>query len=149
MVNILTYPITVLEKRGWIEEVRFKYIDNWFANQEELTAVHGPSSSVPSKPKHRWAKLNQPLPPIPEESSPASSPDRAPNPGPSTEPDHLFTGMGAPPSSPMYSTYFHELPGAQESQRNTGPSNPSTEFDSDHELVAAVANKRVPDGVRL
>jgi hypothetical protein len=141
--------------------------ENPFARPKESSAA-GPSSSLPPlKPLHGWTNVKKKLPSIPEDpvgedeameedepgqSSPASSTmsdadpksvgvHSLPNPGPSTESDHLLTGMDAPLSSPVYPAWFHpdhRLMGAHAPQPNVGPSNPriSTEFDSDHRLVA-------------
>lgn len=65
-----------------------------------------------------------------------------PDPGPSTESDHLLTGVDAPLSSTVYPTWFdtnnlNGLPRMHTPQLNLGHSSPrpSTEFDSDHRLV--------------
>jgi hypothetical protein len=136
MADIPEYTVTVLPKRGEtfgeIEEVGGKYIEKWFVPPKEPpTVLHGSSSSAPSEPGHiSMGTMKAP----------------APNPGPSTESDHLLTPIHAPLSSTVYPTWFHpdnELLGAHGSQPNTahappntGPSNPSTEFDSDHRLAA-------------
>ena len=133
MTEMPAYPITVLGKRGEIEEVGGKYIENWFVPAKESSAAHGSSSSTPSEPGHvSMSVINHNTP--------------APNPAPSTESDHLLTPIHAPQSSTVYPAWFHQdnkLLGTQVSQPNTahalpnpGPSNPSTEFDSDHRLVA-------------
>jgi hypothetical protein len=117
------------------------------------------------RPNVGWTNAKKMLPSIPEDpaaedeamkelapgkSSPASltmsdahpgsvGAHALPNPGPSTESDHLLTGMGAPLSSPVYPTWFSPnrgSMGAHAPQPNLGPnSRPSTEFDSDHRLV--------------
>jgi hypothetical protein len=155
--------ITMLGKRGdelnWLRLT--KYFENYFPKPEESSAARPSSSSPPSGPADGWTDITQPQPSIPEEPSPVSSPDRdhappkpgsltetgyesmkgdAP-PGPSTESDHDLTGVHAPLSSPVFSTWFHPdhgLMGAHVPQPNLGPSNPSplTGSDSDHRLVA-------------
>ena len=134
MTDIPAYPITELGKRGGeieIEEVGAKDIKNWFVPAKESSAAHGSSSSAPSEPGHvSMSVMNAP----------------APNPGPSTESDHLLTPMRAPQSSTVYPAWFHsdnELLGAPVSQPNTAhaapntpPWNPWTAFDSAHRLMA-------------
>jgi hypothetical protein len=133
MIDIPAYPITVLGKRGEVEEVGGKYIEKWFVPAKESSAAHGSSSSTTSEPGHvSMSVIDAP----------------APNPGPSTESDHLLTPMHTPQSSTVHPTWFNFDPnsewlGPQVSQPNTvhalpntGPSNPSTKFDSDHSLVA-------------
>lgn len=128
-----------------------------------------PSPSLPpSKPLHLLTNAKQPLPSIPENypgedalmEEDASGPGASslakstmsdshpelvgahalPNKGPSTESDHLLTGMDAPLSSAVYPSWFHldhGLMRAHVPQPNLGLSNPrpSTEFDSGHRFV--------------
>ena len=115
VVDIPEYSLTVLGKRGEIEEVGGKYIENWFVlPKEESAAAHG-------------------------------SPSSASNPELSTESKDELAGMGAPQPqpqpllSPVHTTNIHpdnELLGAHGSQPSTGPSNPSTESNPDYVLVA-------------
>jgi hypothetical protein len=142
VVHILEDAVPMLGKRGDDLDELFLLYEDHFAQPEESSAARPSSSSPPSVSDPVWTDLKQPLPSVPEGWSPVSSPDHAPpNPGPSTESDHELAGMHAPLSSPVLSTWFHpdhELMGAHAPQPNLGPSNPtpSTEFDSDHRLVA-------------
>ena len=130
MADTPEYPVTVLPKRGetWgeIEEVGGKYIENWFVLPKDSSVAHVPSSSLatPSEPGQVSTDvMNAP----------------APNPRPSTESDHSLSGMEAPLSTPVYPTWFHpdnQLLGAHAPPPNTGPSNPSTELNSENRLVA-------------
>ena len=132
------YTVTALLKRGekWgeIEEVGGKYIENWFVVPKDASAVHGPSSSAP-EPGHASSSS---APSEPGRASTSGMNAPAPNPGPSTGSDHLLAGMDAPLSSPVYPTWFHpdnQFLGAHSPRPNTGPSNPSTEFNSENRLV--------------
>ena len=124
VADIPEYPLTVLGKRGEIEEVGGKYIENWFAlPKEESAAAHGSWSSAPSEAAH--------------ESTDAP----APNPGLPTESKDELAGTQPQPQPLLspYTTYIHpdnELLGAHGSQPSTGPSNPSTESNQDYKLVA-------------
>ncbi|KAF8490543.1 hypothetical protein F5888DRAFT_1909909 [Russula emetica] len=130
MANIPECPVTVLGKRGEIEEVGGKYIENWFAKPEGESAALPSSSSPPSESDHGQVDVNQRLPSVSEGWSLVSSLDHAPppNPGPSTESDHELTGVHAPLSSPVFPTWFLTDHGYM------GPHASSTEFDSDHML---------------
>jgi hypothetical protein len=123
MADMPEYPVTVLPKRGEIEEVGGKYIENWFVLPKDSSVAHGASSSAPSEPGHvSTGVMNAP----------------APNPGLSTESDHSLSGMEAPLTSPVYPTWFHpdnQLLGAHAPPQNTVPSNPSTELNSENRLV--------------
>jgi hypothetical protein len=135
MADTAEYPVSWLGKRGgtWgeIEEVGGKYLENWFVPPKEPLAAHGSSSSAPSEPGH-------------VSTSATNAP--APNPGPSTEPDHLSTGMQAPQSATAHAEWFPTDHGSMRphaSQPNSDeglvveepPSRPAsqTEFDVDHE----------------
>ncbi|KAF8502842.1 hypothetical protein F5888DRAFT_1121437 [Russula emetica] len=145
MADIPEYPVAVLGKRGGtfgeIEEVGGKHVENWFVPEKESSAAHGSSSLAPSGPGDvSMTVMNAPAPnPGPSTESDhllAGMNTPAPNPGPSTESDQLLEPdqlMDAPLSSPVHPTWFHpdnELLGAHAPQPNTVPSNPSTEFDS-------------------
>jgi hypothetical protein len=125
MAGIPEFSVTVLEKR-----VGMGRIDAWapdlegmFSKQMESSAADEPSTPGPLELSDMSkSAVNAPVP----------------NPGPSTEYDHSLDGMEAPLSSPVYPTYFHpdnKFLGTYESRPNTGPPNPSTEFDSDPRLV--------------
>jgi hypothetical protein len=131
MANIPECPVTVLGKRGEIEEVGGKYIENWFAKPEESSAALPSSSSPPSESNHGQVDVNQPLPSVSEGWSLVSSLDHAPPPNPrlSTESDHELTGVHAPLSSAVFPTWFLTDHGYM------GPHAPSTEFDSDNMLA--------------
>lgn len=105
--------VTVLGKRGKIEEVGGKYMENWFAKPESSSAARPLSSSPPSESDHERVDVKQPQPPIPEGS------------------DDGLTGMRAPLSSPVLPTWFNLGPSDMkvEEPRPTSP----TEFDADHE----------------
>ena len=128
MTDIPAYPITLLGKRGEIEETGGKYVENWFLPAKESSVAHGSSGSAPSEPGHvSMSVMDTP----------------APNPGPSTESGHLLTPMRAPQSSTVYPEWFHsdnELLGAPVSQPNAAhapqKTGPSTGFDFAHTLVA-------------
>ena len=97
MADILEYPISMLGKRGKIEEVAgervetlIPTIENYFGKPEVLSAAKGPSSSAPSEAGH--VSTNAP----------------APNPGPSTQPPYVMnTGLKGPLSSSMFPKWFH------------------------------------------
>ncbi|KAF8502880.1 hypothetical protein F5888DRAFT_1123112 [Russula emetica] len=103
---------------------------------ESSSAARPSSSSQPSEPAVGWTDLTQPLPSIPEEPSPVSSPDHAPpNPGSLTESGYESMNWDAspgPPSGPTSSAMSsadHELMVAH-ALPNTGPST-----ESDDEMV--------------
>ncbi len=111
MADLPEYSVTVLGKRGEIEEVGGKYIENWFAKPEESSAARPSSSSPPSKSDHERVDVKQPQPPIPEGRLPVS--------------DDALTGMHAPLSSPVLPTWIpmdHGLTGVHAPQPNLGPS---------------------------
>jgi hypothetical protein len=60
----------------WFE--LFGDTEDHFAEPEESSAARPSSSSQPSGPADGWTDVKKPLPSIPEEPSPASSPDHAP-----------------------------------------------------------------------
>ena len=91
MADIPKYPVTMLGKRGKIEEAGesiealLPKIENYFGKSEESSAAEGSSSSAP--PEAGQMSTNAP----------------APNPGPSTHPPYVMdTGLKGPPSSSMY-----------------------------------------------
>ena len=98
MAEIPEYPISMLGKRGKIEEVAgdrvetlIPKIENYFGKPEESSAAaEGPSSSAPPEAGH--VSTNAP----------------APNPGPSTQPPYVMnTGLKGPLSSSMFPKWFH------------------------------------------
>jgi hypothetical protein len=108
-----------------------------FAKPESSSPARPPSSLPPSGPADGWTDVKQPLPSIPEEPSPVSSPDHAPpSPGSLTESGYdseLIKGVAPPgPSDQASSTMSsadHELMGAH-ALPNPGPST-----ESDHEMM--------------
>jgi hypothetical protein len=109
MTDISAYPITVLGKRGEIEEVGGKYIENWFVPAKESSVAHGSSSSAPSEPGHvSTSVMNAPAPnPGPSTEFYSDHRTMAEQPpsqtkGASTEPDYEM--VDSPPSSTMSST---------------------------------------------
>jgi hypothetical protein len=99
------------------------------------SAAHLSSSSQPSAPADGWTILKQPLPSIPEEPSPVSSPEHAPpSPGSLTQSGYELMKGDAPPgpsgqASSTMSSADHELMGAHP----LPDPGPSTE--SDHEMM--------------
>ncbi|KAN0105715.1 hypothetical protein V8E52_010771 [Russula decolorans] len=69
---------------------------HFFAKPEESSAARPSSSSPPSGPTDGWTDVEQPLPSIPEEPSPVSSPDRAP-PSPGDGLNELLLKLFGPP----------------------------------------------------
>ena len=121
--------ITMLGKRGdELNELWAKLFgpsNVHFARLESSSATHpseSSSSSSPSAPADGWTDLSQPLPSIPEEPSPVSSPDHAPpSPGLLTESGYELMNWEVPPGGPgpsgpasstMSSTTDHGLLGA-------------------------------------
>jgi hypothetical protein len=136
VVHIPKDVITVLGKRG--DEELEKLLEEerpFFAKPESSSATRPSSSSPPSGPADGWADVKQPLPSIPEEPSPVSSPDHAPpNPGSLTESGYELMKGVAPPgpsdqASSTMSSADHELMGAH-ALPNPGPST-----ESDHEMM--------------
>jgi hypothetical protein len=129
---------TMLGKRGdelnelWLK--LFGDSKDHFAKPGESSAARPSSSSPPSGPADGWTDITQPLPSIPEEPSPVSSPDRdhaPPKPGSLTESGHESMDWDAPPgpSGPASSTANHGLVGAH-ALPNPGPST-----EPDHEMM--------------
>jgi hypothetical protein len=133
--------ITILGKRGnELDELLLidKLLgpsDVHFARPEESSAAHLSSSSAPPELADGWTDLSRPLPSIPEEPSPVSSPDHAsPNLGSLTESGYKPMDWGATPgpSGPASSTMSstgHEMMGAH------ALSNPGMSTETDHEMV--------------
>ncbi|KAF8494096.1 hypothetical protein F5888DRAFT_1718434, partial [Russula emetica] len=139
MAHIPKYPVTVLGKRGGIDDLGdMHYIKDWFANPEESSAALPSSSSPPSaSADHGQVDVKQPLPPVPEWWSPMPSPDHAPSsPVSSTESEYedALPGPSSPASSTMsMSDADYELVGAH------APPNPGPSTESDHESTAVHA----------
>jgi hypothetical protein len=102
VVHIPEDAITMLGKRGdelnelWLK--LFGHPEDHFAKPEESSAARPSSSSPPSGPADGWTDVKQPLPSIPEEPSPVSSPDHAPpSPGSLTESGYELMKGVAPP----------------------------------------------------
>ena len=136
------------------------------ARPEELPVTPPWSILPPSRPADGWTDLKQPLPSIPEEPSPVSSPDHAP-----TSPDdvmnelwlHLYGDPGAhiarpeelpatlpssspPPSRPLdgWTDPKQQLPSIPEepspvSSPDHAPPSPGSLTESGHELMKGVA----------
>jgi hypothetical protein len=129
---------TMLGKRGdelnelWLK--LFGDSEDHFAKPEESSAARPSSSSPPSGPADGWTDITQPLPSIPEEPSPVSSPDRdhtPPQPGSLTESGYESMDWDALPGpwGPASSTANHGLVGAH-ALPNPGPST-----EPDHEMM--------------
>src|SRR6266849_3030147 len=73
-VDVVQDAVTTLGKRGGELDARFPAL---FGVMEADRHAARPSSSSPSAPADGWTNLRQPLSPIPEETSPVSSPDHA------------------------------------------------------------------------
>lgn len=163
VVHISEDAISMLGERGdESNELLLKYtsyIENYFANPEELSHTRPPSDSQLSAPADGWTDLNQPLATIPEEPSPVSSPDHVtpnPNPGSLTEAGYDLMEVDPPrgptpgPSSSTISPTDHGLMPAH-AVPNPGPLTESdyemmdvspprgsaSPIDSDHEMVDA------------
>lgn len=163
VVHISEDAISMLGERGdESNELLLKYtsyIENYFANPEELSHTRPPSDSQLSAPADGWTDLNQPLATIPEEPSPVSSPDHVtpnPNPGSLTEAKYDLMEVDPPrgptpgPSSSTISPTDHGLMPAH-AVPNPGPLTESdyemmdvspprgsaSPIDSDHEMVDA------------
>ena len=97
MADIPKYPVTMLGKRGNIEEeagerieTLLPKVENYFGKPEESSAAEGSSSSAPS------------------EAGQVSTNAPPPNPGPSTRPPYVMnTGLKGPLSSSMNPKWFH------------------------------------------
>ncbi|KAN0105716.1 hypothetical protein V8E52_010772 [Russula decolorans] len=124
------------------------YKSHFLAKPESSSATRPSSSLPPSGPADGWSDVKQPLPSIPEEPSPVSSPDHAP-----TSPDnvlnelwlHIFGDPGdhfAKPesSSPQPLPSIPEEPSPVSSPDHAPPSPGSlTESGYDSELIKGVA----------
>jgi hypothetical protein len=132
VVHIPEDAITMLGKRGdglnelWLK--LFGPFKDHFAKPES-------SAARPSAPADGWTDLEQPLPSIPEEPEPVSSPDHAPqNPGSLTQSGYELMNWDAPPgpSGPASSTMSstdHEMMEAH------ALPNPGTSTGSGHKMV--------------
>jgi hypothetical protein len=137
VVHVPEDAIATLGKRGdALDELFF-----------ELFGVPEESSSAarPSAPADGWTDLKQPLPSIPEEPSPVSSPDHtSPSTGSSTESGYELMEGDAPPgpsgqASSTMSSADHELMGTH-ALPNPGPST-----ESDHEMMDVPLSSTSPD----
>ena len=121
-----------------------------FVKPESSSATRPSSSSLPSGPADGWTDVKQPLPPIPEEPSPVSSPDHAPpSPGSLTESgNELMKGDAPPgpsgPASSIMSSADHELMGA-DALPNPGPSTDSNPEMMDVPPVSSPVSSTNPD----
>ena len=137
MVNIPAYPVVVLGKRvDGIEEVGGKYIENYFAKQEESSAALPSSSSTPSGTNPGPVGVKQPQTPIPA-SSTTTDEDHGylvvPHPPPPPPPiptspivsDHDLAAAHVPLSSPVLPAWYltdHGYMGPHAPQPKLGPS---------------------------
>jgi hypothetical protein len=128
-----------------------------FAKPESSSAAHPSSSSPPSGPADGWTNVKQPLPSIPEEPSPVSSPDHAP-PSPGDDLDKLWLTLfghseshffpkpeespSPPPSAPTdgWTNVKQPLPSIPEEPSlvpspDRAPPNPGSLSESGYELM--------------
>jgi hypothetical protein len=81
--------------------VLFGVPEDHIAKPESSSAAHLSSSSPPSGPADGWTNVKQPLPSIPEEPSPVSSPDHAP-PSPGDDLDEPWLTLFGPSESHFF-----------------------------------------------
>ena len=93
--------------------------EDHFAKPGELSAARPSSSSQPSGPADGWTNVRQPLPSIPKEPSPASSPDHA-SPSPDDELNELWLEFFGHPES-----HFFAKPEESSAARPSSSSPPS------------------------